>query len=268
MPSLVASHPVVAPLLNTRPQRAKLLDAMVRAVAEKGYDGRDRGRCGAAGSRLARDLLRAVRVQGGVPGRRLSGRDRGARGTRGRGGPGCRGLGGGAPARHPRLPAHARRGARVRAGVPARVACRREPSATPRCGGSRGATARASRRSGGPVPPEEALYVLAAGVHALACARVRERPRDDRSGRRAGGLRAAAGGERKEGSSGPDLQRRRSSRSATSCGPGLSANDAGEAPAGRGRAVRLAPRLPAPAGRPAAGRRCTGRASTAAAARR
>ena len=28
-------------------------------------------------------------------------------------------------------------------------------------------------RLGGPVPPSEALYVLAAGVHALACARVR-----------------------------------------------------------------------------------------------
>ena len=38
MSSLVASHPDVQPLLSERPQRAKLLEAMVRAVAEKGYE--------------------------------------------------------------------------------------------------------------------------------------------------------------------------------------------------------------------------------------
>ena len=36
--TLVGSHPAVAPLLTDRPQRARLLEAMVRAVAEKGYD--------------------------------------------------------------------------------------------------------------------------------------------------------------------------------------------------------------------------------------
>ncbi len=36
--SLVASHPAIAPLLSDRPQRARLLEAMVRAVAENGYD--------------------------------------------------------------------------------------------------------------------------------------------------------------------------------------------------------------------------------------
>jgi AcrR family transcriptional regulator len=36
--SLVASHPEIAPLLSDRPQRARLLEAMVRAVAENGYD--------------------------------------------------------------------------------------------------------------------------------------------------------------------------------------------------------------------------------------
>src|SRR5438477_11287572 len=36
--SLVTDHPELGPLLNERPQRAKLLDAMVRIVAEKGYD--------------------------------------------------------------------------------------------------------------------------------------------------------------------------------------------------------------------------------------
>lgn len=36
--SLVTSHPQVRPLLTDRPQRAKLLDAMVKVVAEKGYE--------------------------------------------------------------------------------------------------------------------------------------------------------------------------------------------------------------------------------------
>ena len=35
--SLVASHPAVGPLLTERAQRAKLLEAMVQVVAEKGY---------------------------------------------------------------------------------------------------------------------------------------------------------------------------------------------------------------------------------------
>jgi len=36
--SLLAAHPDLEPLLSERPQRAKLLDAMVRVVAEKGYE--------------------------------------------------------------------------------------------------------------------------------------------------------------------------------------------------------------------------------------
>ena len=36
--SLVASHPEIAPLLSDRPQRARLLEAMVQAIAEKGYE--------------------------------------------------------------------------------------------------------------------------------------------------------------------------------------------------------------------------------------
>jgi AcrR family transcriptional regulator len=35
--SLVTAHPGIEPLLRERPQRAKLLDAMVRVVAEKGF---------------------------------------------------------------------------------------------------------------------------------------------------------------------------------------------------------------------------------------
>src|SRR6476620_10154942 len=38
MESLVASHPNVGPLLTERVQRAKLLEAMVQVVAEKGYE--------------------------------------------------------------------------------------------------------------------------------------------------------------------------------------------------------------------------------------
>src|SRR5947209_16902322 len=36
--SLVAAHPQIAPLLSDRPQRARLLEAMVRVVADKGYE--------------------------------------------------------------------------------------------------------------------------------------------------------------------------------------------------------------------------------------
>jgi AcrR family transcriptional regulator len=36
--SLVASHPGIEPLLTERAQRAKLLEAMVQVVAEKGYE--------------------------------------------------------------------------------------------------------------------------------------------------------------------------------------------------------------------------------------
>jgi AcrR family transcriptional regulator len=36
--SLVTAHPELEPLLSARPQRAKLLDAMIRVVAEKGYE--------------------------------------------------------------------------------------------------------------------------------------------------------------------------------------------------------------------------------------
>src|SRR3954453_18526286 len=35
--SIVARHPAVGPLLTERAQRAKLLEAMVQVVAEKGY---------------------------------------------------------------------------------------------------------------------------------------------------------------------------------------------------------------------------------------
>jgi AcrR family transcriptional regulator len=53
--SLVADHPEVHPLLADRPQRAKLLDAMVRVVAEKGYE-----------AATVADAVRAARVSRGT----------------------------------------------------------------------------------------------------------------------------------------------------------------------------------------------------------
>lgn len=86
--SLVASHPRLEPLLTERPQRAKLLDAMVRVVAEKGYEAatvadavrlarvsrgtfyelfESKGACLAAAYRLGLDVL-AARVTEAVRG--------------------------------------------------------------------------------------------------------------------------------------------------------------------------------------------------------
>lgn len=86
--SLVTTHPQIEPLLNERPQRAKLLDAMVRAVAEKGYEAatvadavrlarvsrgtfyalfESKGACLAAAYRLGLDVL-AARVTAAVGG--------------------------------------------------------------------------------------------------------------------------------------------------------------------------------------------------------
>ena len=49
--SLITAHPNLEPLLSDRPQRAKLLDAMVRVVAEKGYE-----------AATVADAVRAARV--------------------------------------------------------------------------------------------------------------------------------------------------------------------------------------------------------------
>ncbi len=170
--SLVASHPELEPLLSERPQRAKLLDAMIRVVAEKGYETAtvadavrvarvSRGTfyelfdskeaCLAAAYRLGSDVLEA-RVQEAVRGAsdweeelRLGLRVY------------LRTL--------EEEPLFARvyllewpgRGAEREAGV--RRFARRY--------------GKTFARSGRPVPPDDALYVLAAGVHELACAYVR-----------------------------------------------------------------------------------------------
>jgi AcrR family transcriptional regulator len=170
--SLVASHPDVQPLLSERPQRAKLLEAMVRAVAEKGYE----AATVADAVKLARVsrgtfyelfeskeacLAEAYRVGNEVLEQRVSDATRDA----------------------PDWQTEIRRGIRAylqtldEEPVFARVYLL-EWSAV---GDQREAALRrfarrygkSFSRSGAPVPPDGALYVLAAGVHALACARVR-----------------------------------------------------------------------------------------------
>ncbi len=170
--SLVASHPDVEPLLNARPQRAKLLDAMVRTVAEKGYQ----AATVADAVRLARVsrgtfyelfdskeacLAAAYRAGAEVLEQRVSDAVRGASDWR----------------------EELRRGIRAYLetldGDPvfARVyllewlSIGSEREATVRRFARR--YAKSFARSGAPVPPDDALYVLAAGVHELACTRVR-----------------------------------------------------------------------------------------------
>ena len=170
--SLVASHPEVGPLLSDRPQRAKLLEAMVRVVAEKGYEAatvadavrlarvsrgtfyelfESKEACLAAAYRLGAEVLEA-RVRDAV---------RGAADWR----------------------------EELRLGLRAYLQTLDEEPLFARVyllewqpvGGERDATirrfagryGRSFARSGGAVPPQDALYVLASGVHEAACARVR-----------------------------------------------------------------------------------------------
>jgi AcrR family transcriptional regulator len=169
---LVASHPAVEPLLNARPQRAKLLDAMVRAVADKGYE----AATVADAVRLARVsrgtfyelfqskeacLAAAYRAGTEVLERRVAEAARGAQDWR----------------------EELRRGIRAYLrtldGEP--VFARVYLLEWPAVGAERDAAmwrfarryGKSFARSGLPVPPDQALYVLAAGVHALACTRAR-----------------------------------------------------------------------------------------------
>jgi AcrR family transcriptional regulator len=171
--SLVASHPDVEPLLTDRPQRAKLLDAMVRAVAEKGYE----NATVADAVRLARVsrgtfyelfeskeacLAEAYRAGTEVLEERVAAAVRDAGGWREELRLGIRAyletLDG-----EPSF-------ARVYLLEWAAVGVERD-HATWRFARRYG---RSFARAGGPEPPPETLYVLAAGVHALACARVRQ----------------------------------------------------------------------------------------------
>jgi AcrR family transcriptional regulator len=170
--SLVASHPELGPLLTERPQRAKLLDAMVRAVAEKGYEAatvadavrlarvsrgtfyelfESKEACLAAAYRLGTDVLEA-RVQDAVTD---------------------------AADWREELRLGLRTYLRTLEEEPlfARVYLLEWPAVGPeRDAAIRRFAQRYGKsfaRSGRPVPPDDALYVLASGVHELACARVR-----------------------------------------------------------------------------------------------
>ena len=171
--SLVASHPEIAPLLSERPQRARLLEAMVQAVAEKGYE----AATVADAVRLARVtrgtfyelfeskeacLLAAYKVGYEVLEERIGTAIRGAEDWR----------------------AELRLGIRAylqtleRDPVFARVylieaqVVWAEREAVLRRFANR--YAKTFAKSGQPVPPVEALYLLAVGVHELACTRVRQ----------------------------------------------------------------------------------------------
>ena len=173
MQSLVASHPEVAPLLEDRPQRAKLLDAMVRAVAEKGYE-----------AATVADAVRLAKVSRGTFYELFESKDA------------CLAMAyrAGDEVLEQRVAAAARGAgdweAELRLGLRAYLSTLDEEPffarvyllESPTSGAERDAAlwrfarryGKSFARSGRPVPPPEALYVLAAGVHALACARVRE----------------------------------------------------------------------------------------------
>ena len=174
MESLLAHHPSVGPLLTERAQRAKLLEAMVQVVAEKGY----------AAATVA-DAVRLARVSRGTfyelfdskeacLASRLPARHRGARGAhrrgRARGGAtGARSCGSGCAPTCRRSP----RSRASRASTCSSGDGRRRPSARRRCRASPRRYRKTFARSGRPVPPDDALFVLAAGIDQLACARVR-----------------------------------------------------------------------------------------------
>ncbi len=171
--SLVGSHPELAPLLSDRPQRARLLEAMVRAVAEKSYE-----------AATVADAVRLARVSRGTFYELF-------------------------PSKEACLLAAYRAGYevlehRIRAAVreavdwreefrlgfraylqtleqdplfarvyliEAHVVAEEREQVLDRFAAR---YARSFAKSGRPVPPPEALFVLSVGVHELACARIRK----------------------------------------------------------------------------------------------
>jgi AcrR family transcriptional regulator len=170
--SLVGSHPELAPPPSDRPQRTRLLEAMVRAVAEKGYE----AATVADAVRLARVsrgtfydlftskeacLLAAYRAGYEVLEERITQAVRDARDWREELRLGFRAYLQTLEqdplfARVYLIEGHVVAGEREQ--VLDRFAAR---------------YARTFARSGRQVPPREALFVLSVGVHELACARVR-----------------------------------------------------------------------------------------------
>ncbi len=171
--SLVGSHPALAPAPSDRSQRARLLEAMVRAVAEKGYE----AATVADAVRLARVsrgtfyelfaskeacLLEAYRAGYEVLEERIRAAVRDAGDWR----------------EELRLGFRAYLQTLEQDPLFARVylieahVVAEERERVLRHYASR--YARSFAKSGRPVPPQEALFVLTSGVHELACARVRQ----------------------------------------------------------------------------------------------
>ncbi len=170
--SLVGSHPDVQPLLNARPQRAKLLEAMIRTVAEKGYE-----------AATVADAVKLARVSRGTFYELFDSKEA------------C--LAAGYRAGNEVLEERVKQAIRgagdwreeLRLGIRSYLQTLDEDPAFarvylmewPYVGLERDQALRrfarrygkSFARSGGPVPPDDALFVLAAGVHELACARVR-----------------------------------------------------------------------------------------------
>jgi AcrR family transcriptional regulator len=171
--SLVASHPEIAPLLSDRPQRARLLEAMVRAVAEKGYE-----------AATVADAVRLARVSRGTFYELFESKEACLRAAYQVG--------------YEVLEERIRTAVRdasdwreeLRVGIRAYLQTLEQDPIFARVylveaqvvwaereavfGHFARRYAKTFAKSGRPVPPLDALYLLAVGVHELACARVRK----------------------------------------------------------------------------------------------
>jgi len=171
--SLVGSHPELAPLPGDRSQRARLLEAMVRAVAEKGYE-----------AATVADAVRLARVSRGTFYELFASKEA------------C--LQAAYRAGYEVLEQRIREAVRaagdwreeLRLGIRAYLRTLEEDPLFARVYLTEAHVvweereqvlaryvdryARTFAKSGRPVPPREALFVLAVGVHELACARVRK----------------------------------------------------------------------------------------------
>jgi AcrR family transcriptional regulator len=170
--SLIAQHPSLGPLLTERVQRAKLLEAMVRAVADKGYEAAtvadavrlarvSRGTFYALFDSKEDCLLAAYRAGNEVLEERVAAAVRGAADWREE-------LRLGIRAYLETLESEPLF-ARVYL-LQAHIVADEREAVIRRFAARYGKT---FARSGRPVPPVEALYALAVGVHELACTRVR-----------------------------------------------------------------------------------------------
>jgi AcrR family transcriptional regulator len=171
-PSLLAHHPAVAPRPGDAAQRAKVLEAMVRAVAEKGY-----------GAATVADAVRLARVSRGTFYALFESKEACLASAYRLG---CEVL-------EARVTAAVREAAdwreELRLGMRAYLGALEEDPVFarvyllewPAVEAERQATLarfiaryrKTFARSPGPVPPDDALFVLAVGIHELACRRVR-----------------------------------------------------------------------------------------------